>query len=84
MFLIYPLSKDRKWANAVKKDKNAETLADNPYKGRIPLARIDAFQEPFASCQVIQQDTPNIRKASQYLEHTGTHMKYSFPPIATA
>ncbi len=30
----------------------AETLAD-PYKGNIPLARVNAFQEPFASCQVI-------------------------------
>ncbi len=60
----------------------AETLAD-PYKGEIPLARVNEFQEPFASRQVIQQDTPNIRKANQYLEHTKTHMKYSFPPIAT-
>jgi hypothetical protein len=60
----------------------AETLADL-YKGKFPLARFNAFQEPFASCQVIQQDTPNIRKANQYLEHTVTCMKYSFPPIAT-
>jgi hypothetical protein len=60
----------------------AETLAD-PYKGKIPLARVYAFQEPFASHQVIQQDTPNIRKANQYLEHTETCMKYSFPPIST-
>jgi hypothetical protein len=60
----------------------AETLAD-PYKGKIPLARFNSFQEPFASCQVIQQDTPNIRKANQYLEHTETCMKYSFHPIAT-
>jgi hypothetical protein len=61
---------------------SAETLAD-PYKGKIALARVDAFQEPFASCQVIQQDTPNIRKANQYLEHTENCMNYSFPPIAT-
>jgi hypothetical protein len=53
----------------------AETLAD-PYKGRIvPSAKVNAFQEPFASPQVIQQDTPNIGGE--------THMKYSFPPIAT-
>ncbi len=58
----------------------AETVAD-PYKGKIPLARVNAFKEPFASHQVIQQDTPNIRKANQYLEHTETRMKYSFPPI---
>ncbi len=56
----------------------ADSLAD-PYKGKIPLARVNAFQEPFASCHVIQQDTPNIRRANQYLEHTETHMKYSFP-----
>jgi hypothetical protein len=60
----------------------AETLAD-PYKGEIPLARVYAFQEPFASHQVIQQDTPNIRKVNQYLEHTEACMKYSFPPIST-
>ncbi len=59
-----------------------ETLAD-PYNGKIPLARINAFQEPFASHQVIQQDTPNIRRANQYLKHTETCMKYAFPPIAT-
>jgi hypothetical protein len=47
----------------------AETLAD-PYKGKIPLAKVNAFQEPFASRQVIQQDTPNIRKVNQYLKHT--------------
>ncbi len=44
----------------------AETLPD-PYKGKIPLARVNAFQEPFTSCQVIHQDTLNIRKANQYL-----------------
>jgi hypothetical protein len=60
----------------------AETLAD-PYKGKIPLARVNAFQKPFASRQVIQQDTPNIRMANQYLKHTETCMKYSFPPITT-
>jgi hypothetical protein len=60
----------------------AETLADPP-TGKISLARVDAFQELFASRQVIQQDTPNIREANQYLEHTETCMKYSFPPIAT-
>ena len=57
-----------------------ETVAD-PYKGKIPLARVNASKEPFASHQVIQQDTPNIRKANQYLEHTETCMKYSFHPI---
>jgi hypothetical protein len=62
--------------------KVAEALAD-PYMGKIPLARVNAFQEPFASLQVIQQDTSNIRKANQYLKHTETCMKYSFPPIAT-
>jgi hypothetical protein len=61
---------------------HAETLAD-PYKGKIPLARVKAFQEPFASHQVIQQDTPNNRRANQCLKHTETCMKYSFPPIAT-
>jgi hypothetical protein len=40
----------------------AKTLAD-PNKGDIPLARVNAFQEPFASHQVIQQDTQNIRRA---------------------
>jgi hypothetical protein len=60
----------------------AETLAD-PYKGKIPLSRANVFQEPFASHQVFQQDTPNIRKANQYLKHTETCMKYSFPPTAT-
>jgi hypothetical protein len=60
----------------------ADTLAD-PYKGKIPLARVNAFQEPFASHQVIHQDTPNFRKANQYLKHTETCIKYSFPPIAT-
>jgi hypothetical protein len=60
----------------------AETLAE-PYKGKILLARVNAFQEPFASRQVIQQDTPNIRKTNQYLEHTETCTKYSFSPIAT-
>jgi hypothetical protein len=60
----------------------AETLAD-PYKRKIPLARANAFQEPFASPQVIHQDTPNIRKTNQHLKHTETCMKYSFPPIAT-
>ncbi len=59
----------------------AETLAD-PYMGKIPLARVVAFQEPFVSHQVIQQDTLNIRKANQYLEYTETCMKYSFPPIS--
>jgi hypothetical protein len=53
----------------------AESLAD-PYKEKIPLARVTAFQEPFASRQVIQQDTPKITKANQYLEHTETCMKY--------
>jgi hypothetical protein len=62
--------------------KVAEILAD-PYKGKFPLAGVNAFQEPFASCQVIQQKTSNIRRANQYLKHTETHMKYSFPPIAT-
>ncbi len=63
---------------------DAETLAD-PYKGKIPLAlaRVNAFQEPFAFRQVIQQDTRNIRKANQYFKRTETHKKYSFPPIAT-
>ncbi len=60
----------------------AEILAD-PYKGKIPLGGVNAFQEPFASHQVIQQDTPNIRRANQYLKHTETCMKYSFLPIAT-
>ncbi len=60
----------------------AETLAD-PYMGKIPLTRVNAFQEPFASSQVIQQDTSNIRRTNQYLKHTETCMKYSFPPIAT-
>jgi hypothetical protein len=60
--------------------RDAETLA-NPSKGKIPLARVNAFQEPFASHQVIQQDTPNTRNANQYLEHTETCMKYSFHPI---
>ncbi len=60
----------------------AETLAD-PYKGKISLTRVDAFQQPFASCQVIKQDTPNVRKVNQYLEHIETCMNYSFPPIAT-
>ncbi len=32
---------------------HAETLAD-PYKGKIPLARVNASQEPFASHQVTQ------------------------------
>jgi hypothetical protein len=59
----------------------AETLAD-PYKGKIPIARVNAFHEPFAFHQVIQQDAPNIRRADQYLKHK-TCMKYSFPPIAT-
>jgi hypothetical protein len=63
-------------------DETAETVAD-PYQGEIPLARVNAFQEPFASRQVIQQDTSNIRRANQYLKHTETCMKYSFPPIAT-
>jgi hypothetical protein len=60
----------------------AKTLAD-PYKGKLPLARVSEFQEPFASHQVIQQNTLNIRRANQYLKHTETCMKYSFPPIAT-
>jgi hypothetical protein len=53
----------------------AETLA-YPYKGEIPLPRVNAFQEPFASHQLIQQDTPNIRRANKYLKYTETHMKY--------
>ncbi len=60
----------------------AKTLAD-PYKGKIHLARVNTFQEQFAFCNVIQKDRPNIRRANQYLERTETHMKYSFPPIAT-
>jgi hypothetical protein len=52
----------------------AETLA-KPYKAKIPLARVNAFLEPFASRQVVQQDTPIIRKANQYLEHTEICMK---------
>ncbi len=60
----------------------AKTLADL-YKGKLPLARVNAFQEPFASYQVIQQDTPNSRRVNHYLKHTETCMKYSFPPIAT-
>jgi hypothetical protein len=32
----------------------AETLAD-PYNGKIPLPRVDSFQEPFASRQDIQR-----------------------------
>jgi hypothetical protein len=59
-----------------------ETLAD-PYKGKVPLARVNAFQEAFASRQVMQQDTPNIRRTKQYLKHTETCMKISLPPIAT-
>jgi hypothetical protein len=58
-----------------------ETLADH-YKGKISLAKVNAFQEPFASCQVTQQNIPNIRNANQYLKHTETCTKYSFPPIA--
>jgi hypothetical protein len=50
----------------------AEALAD-PYKGKISFTKVNAFQEPFASCQVILQDTPNIRKANQYLEHRNLH-----------
>ncbi len=60
----------------------AETLAD-AYKVKIPLARVNAFQEPFASRWVVQQDTPNNRRANQYLKHTETCMKCSLPPIAT-
>ncbi len=63
----------------------AETLAD-PYKGKIPLPRVNSFQETFASHQVIQQKSPNTwsGKAIQYLEHSPeTHRIHSFPPIAT-
>ncbi len=35
----------------------AETLAD-PYIGKIPLPRVNSFQEPFASHQDIQRNTP--------------------------
>jgi hypothetical protein len=59
------------------------TSLTDPYKWEIPLARVNAFQEPFASRQVIQQGTPNIRKANQYLEHTENCKKYSLSPIAT-
>jgi hypothetical protein len=47
----------------------AETLPSfDPYNGKSPaLGRVNASQEPFASCQIIQQDTSNIRKANQYL-----------------
>jgi hypothetical protein len=69
-------------AESVPVNLTADTLA-NPYKGKIPLARVNAFQEPFASCQVIQKDTPNTRTANQYLEYTETGMKYSFSPIVT-
>jgi hypothetical protein len=69
-------AKPRSWQGC------AETLAD-PYKGEIPSARVNAFQEPFASRQVIHQDTPNIRKANQYLKQTEACMKSSFLPIAT-
>jgi hypothetical protein len=60
----------------------AETLAD-PYNSKIPLAKVNAFQEPLASRQVIQQNSPNIKRANQCLKHTETCMKYSFPPIST-
>ncbi len=59
----------------------AETLAD-PYKGKI----LNSFQEPFASCQVIHQKSPNTwsGKANQYLEPSPeTHRIHLFPPIAT-
>jgi hypothetical protein len=63
----------------------AETLAD-PYKGKIPLPRVNSFQEPFVSRQVIQQKSPNTwsGKANQYLEPSPeTHRLHLFPPIAT-
>jgi hypothetical protein len=60
----------------------AETLAD-PYKGKVPLPRVKSFQEPFASRQDIQRNTPNTRRINQYLERIETPMKYSFPRITT-
>jgi hypothetical protein len=60
----------------------AETLAD-PYKGKIPLTRVNSFQEPFASRQDIQRNTPNTRRTNQYLEQIETPMKYLFPHITT-
>ncbi len=58
----------------------AETLAD-PNKGKIPLPRVNLFQEPFASCQDIQRNTPNTWRTNQYLEQIESPMKYSFPHI---
>jgi hypothetical protein len=43
---------------------SAETLAD-PNREKIPVAKVNAFQEKFASRKVIQQDTSKIRKANQ-------------------
>ena len=59
----------------------AETLAD-PYKGKIPLHRVNSFQEPFTSRQIIQQKSPNSwrGKSNQYLEPSPeTHRIHSFP-----
>ena len=64
---------------------SAETLA-NPYKGKIPLPRVNSFQEPYASRQVIQQKSPNTwsDRTNQYLESIlETHRIHLFPPIAT-
>ncbi len=58
----------------------AETLADPAYKGKIPLPRVNSFQEPFASRQIIQQKSPNTwsGKANQYLEPSPeTHAGYT-------
>jgi hypothetical protein len=60
----------------------AETLADL-YKGKISLPRVNSLQEPFASHQDIQRNTPNTRRTNQYLERIETPMKYSFPHITT-
>ena len=51
------------WGEKTKLGGGADTLAD-PYKGKIPLARVHAFLEPSASRHVIQQDNPNIRRAT--------------------
>ncbi len=63
----------------------AETLAD-PYKGNIPLPRVNSLQEPYASRQVIQEKSPNTwsDRTNQYLEPIlETHRIHLFPPIAT-
>jgi hypothetical protein len=63
----------------------AETLAD-PYKGKTPLPIVPSYREPFASCHVIQQKSPNTwsGRTNQYLEPSlETHRIHSFPPIAT-